>query len=179
MNRLNALLRRLGVVGVIGIGVLLSCVPFYFNALRPAQDELAAQREAAERLRARGPYRPVAADNRSDALRRFYALFPPVEDLPDELERVYALAREAKLELVQGEYRLEKRTVGPLAYRVTLPVRGAYAQIRSFLAAVLKEIPIASVDALRFERKKSVDTQIDAQVRLTIHFQPREKPETR
>jgi hypothetical protein len=39
---------------------------------------------------------------------------------------------------------------------------------------VLKTMPVASVDGLRFERKRAVDTQIDAQVRLTIHFQPGE-----
>ncbi len=174
MSRLHALLRRLGTTGVLGLGVLFFCIPLYFSALRPAERELSAQREAAERLRARGPYRTVSADRRTEELRRFYGLFPPVETLADELERVYALAREAGLELAQGEYRLENRSAGPLAYRITLPIRGTYAQTRSFVAAVLKEMPIVSVDALRFERKKTVETQIDAQVRLTIHFRPRE-----
>jgi hypothetical protein len=35
-------------------------------------------------------------------------------------------------------------------------------------------MPIASVDGLRFERKRVGDTLLDAQVRLTLHFQPRE-----
>ena len=172
MSRLHALLRRLGATGVLGLGVLFFCIPLYFSALRPAERELAARIEAAER--SRGPYRPVAADRRTEELRRFHGLFPSVENLADELERVYALAREAGLELAQGEYRLEKRTAGPLAYRITLPIRGTYAQTRSFVAAVLKEMPVVSVDALRFERKKTVETQVDAQVRLTIHFRPRE-----
>jgi len=73
---------------------------------------------------------------------------------------------------MQGEYRLEKREVGPIAYRITLPIRGNYAQIRTFLDAVLREMPLASVDALRFERKKSADAQLDAQLRLTLHFRP-------
>ena len=165
MSRLHAFLRKLGAAGVLGVGVLFFCIPFYFSALRPAEQELAAQREAAERLRARGPFRPVNADSRSEELRRFYGLFPSADRLPDQLETVYALAREAKLELMQGEYRLEKRDTGLLAYRITLPIRGTYAQIRSFVGSVLKEMPITSVDALRFERKKAVETQIEAQVR--------------
>lgn len=172
MNRLNALLRKLGAAGVLGLGVLFFCTPFYLSAILPAERELSAQREAIERLRSRGPFRPVSADSRSEELRRFYGLFPPTDRLTDQLETVYALAREAKLELMQGEYRLEKRDTGLFAYRVTLPIRGSYAQIRSFVGSVLKEMPIASVDALRFERKKAAETLIDAQVRLTIHVRP-------
>jgi hypothetical protein len=53
-------------------------------------------------------------------------------------------------------------------------MRGTYPQIRGFVAAVLKSIPIASVDGLRFERKKIGETLLDAQMRLTLHFQPSE-----
>lgn len=179
MSRLHGWLRRLGATGVLGLGVLFACAPFYLTALRPAERELAARREAAERLRARGPYRPVASDRRAEELQRFYGLFPPIAALPDELERVHALARDARLELAQGEYRLEKRPAGLLAYRVTLPIRGSYAQTRAFVAAVLDEMPTASVDALRFERKKAAETQVEARVQLTLHFRPQDDADTR
>jgi hypothetical protein len=174
VKRLNAWLARLGAAGVLGVGVLLACAGFYLSAVAPAERELAAQRLAAERLRTRTPHQPVAADGRGEELRRFYGLFPPVEKLTDHLEQLYGLARGAQLELAQGEYRLEKRDAGLWSYRVVLPVRGTYPQIRGFVASVLKTMPVASVDGLRFERKRAVDTQIDAQVRLTIHFQPGE-----
>jgi hypothetical protein len=35
-------------------------------------------------------------------------------------------------------------------------------------------MPIASVDGLRFERKKVGENLLEAQMRLTLHFQPRE-----
>ena len=59
---------------------------------------------------------------------------------------------------------------------MTLPVRGTYPQLRGFLAAVTKDMPIASIDALRFERKKAADTQLEAQVRVTLHARPPETP---
>ena len=59
-----------------------------------------------------------------------------------------------------------------MAYRITLPLRGSYAQLRAFLDSVLREMPIASVDALRFERKRAGDTQLDAQVHLSLYFRP-------
>jgi len=172
VSRINELLSRLGVFGVLGLGLLFFCLPFYFSALRPVQHELAAQRDVAERLRDRGPFRAVTGDDRADDLLRFYALLPPLAQLPEALGQIYALARAASLELMQGEYRLEARDAGPVAYRITLPMRGSYAQLRAFLDAVLREMPLASVDALRFERKKAGEAQLDAQIRMTLHFRP-------
>jgi len=170
--RLNALLRRLGTPGVLGIGVLLACGGFYASALAPAQSEVRAQRLALESLRSRAPYQPVSSSGRAEELRRFRNLFPSASRLTDEVERVHRLARAAGLELAQGDYRLERRPAGLWSYRVTLPVRGTYAQLRDFLGAVLKDMPVASVDALRFERKKAAESQLEAQVRLTLHVRP-------
>src|SRR2546426_1464605 len=50
------------------------------------------------------------------------------------------LARSSGLDLAQGEYRLERRASGLWAYRVTLPVRGSYAQLRGFLGVLLTSI---------------------------------------
>ena len=178
MSRIHDGLQALGPAGVLGIGVLIFCIPFFFSAVRPAERELQAQRSAAERLRARAPFQPVSSGGRAEELRRFYGLFPPLEKLPDELERVYGLARAAKLELLQGEYRLEKPLAGMASYRITLPIRGTYAQIRQFVGAALRSMPIASLDALRFERKRVGDTQLEAQVRLTLYFRPANEGET-
>lgn len=170
--RLNALLRQLGAAGVLGIGVLLACAAFWVSALKPMQAQLAAQRSAQEQLRARTPYQPVSGGGRAEELRRFYELFPPAANLNAELERLHRLARAARLELAQGEYRLERRAAGLWSYRVTLPVRGSYPQVRNFLSAVLKDMPTASIEALRFERKKAADAQLEAQLRLTLYARP-------
>jgi len=173
VSRLQALLRALGPAGVLGVGVLFFCVPFYFSTVRPVERELQAQRAASERLRVRSSFRPVSGDTRAEELRRFYALFPRLDQLPGQLEKIYGLARDAKLELLQGEYRLEHRGGDRLVpYRITLPLRGAYPQVRDFVAATLKSVPNASIDALRFERKNAGDVQLDAQVRLTVYFRP-------
>jgi hypothetical protein len=51
-------------------------------------------------------------------------------------------------------------------------VRGTYPQLRDFLAGVLKDMPVASIDAVRFERKRAAETQLEAQVRVTLHVRP-------
>jgi hypothetical protein len=154
-QRAEALLRRLGTAGIVGLGVLLACAGFYFSALVPLEQEASAQRLALERLKARTPHRPIASGGRAD-----------------ELERLHALARRSGLDLAQGEYRLERRSSGLWAYRVTLPARGNYGQFRDFVGSVLKNMPIASLDGLRFERKKAIETQLEGQLRLTIYARP-------
>lgn len=176
IRRLNALLERLGVAGVLGIAVLLACAGFWVASLKPIQEEVTAQRSALERLRARAPFRPLAADARAEELRRFHGLFPPVEALTGELERLHRLGRAAGLELAQGEYRLERRAAGLWSYRVSLPARGSYPQMRRFVAAVLDEMPVASIDALRFERKRADEPLLEAQLRLTLHVRPNGEP---
>ena len=173
--RAERLLRRLGAFGVLGIGVLMACAAFYVSTLAPAAQELAAQRAAVQRLRARTPYQPVAADGRGEELRRFYRLFPALGELPGRVEHLHRLARRAGLDLAQGDYRLERRPVGLWAYRISLPVRGTYAQLRELGSSVLKEMPIASIEALRFERKNAADAQLEAQLRLTLHVRPPEE----
>lgn len=170
--RLNSALEWLGTAGVLAMGLFIACGALWFSALQPAQDELAAQRAALERLRARAPYQPASAGGRAEELRRFYNLFPSAAALTGELERLHRLGRASRLELAQGEYRLERRASGLWAYRVTLPVRGGYAEVRNFISAVLKDMPTASIDALRFERKKAADAELEAQLRLTLYARP-------
>lgn len=172
MTYLRAFARVLGPFGIAGVVLILLCTTFYAGWLVPAEKELAAQQEAARRLKSRSVLQPVSVDNRGDNLRRFYALFPVSGKIAPEMEKLWAAATGLKIDLQQGEYRLETNGTGLARYRITLPVRGSYSQIRQFVGYVLKEIPTMSVDGLRFERRKISDTQLDAQIKLTLYLQP-------
>jgi Tfp pilus assembly protein PilO len=175
--RLERLLRRLGAAGVLGMGVLLGCGGFYLNAVAPMEARADAERLALQSVQHdASPHRPVSANGAEEEMRPFYELFPSPGELADEVQHLHRLARGAGLDLAQGEYRLERRPAGLSAYRVTLPVRGSYAQLRRFLSAVLSEMPTVSIDGLRFERRKSTDTQLDAQLRVTLHARPSGDP---
>ena len=164
-------LERLGLAGVLGIGVLLFCATFYLSALAPAQRELAGRQSAA--AGAGVPVRPVA--HPGDALAELHSRFPALDTLPSQVERLHRIARSTGLQLQHGDYRLEVPPAGLVAYRVSLPARGEYRALRSFIGAVLKEMPVAAVDRVRFERKKPGDAQLEAQIQLTLFFRP-EKP---
>jgi hypothetical protein len=178
MKTVQASLRRLGVPGVVGLGVMFACLPFYLSSVRPAERELHARRIAVEQARVRSSIQTVSAPRTAD-LGRFYQAFPAMDRLPDELERLYALARTAHLDPSQGDYRLEQRGAGLASYRITLPLRGSYPDIREFLSETLKQMPYAAVDGLRFERKKVGDAQLEAQVRVTLFFRPGNSSEIR
>jgi hypothetical protein len=167
---LRRILEALGAPGVIGIGVLVFCLPFYLASVAPAEREV-AKRSAAAAKTTRLAGQPVSAPDGAADLERFYRRFPTLDALQSELESLYAHARASKLQLAQGEYRLEKGA-GLASYRVTLPVRGSYAQVRQFVGHVLKDMPTASLDAVRFDRRKAGDAQLEAQVRLTIYLRP-------
>ena len=132
MRRLQQLVEALRAAGVIGLGVLLFCLPFYFSALAPLEKDAARRALTAERQRARLPAQPVTVDGAAE-LARFHGMFPPVQRLGAEVEALYSHARASGLQLQQGEYRLESKTGALSAYRVTLPVRGSYGQIRQFV----------------------------------------------
>ena len=173
------LLEALGPLGVVGIGLLLAFLPFYLSAIAPAEQALAHQRFAAERLPAHAQTRAAAAESRAQQLRSFERLFPPVARLPDELERLYGLARDAHLDLSRGNYRLEDDGGPLLQYRVTLPLHGTYPGIRQFLAQVLHAMPAVSVDALQFERDGVQAPMLNAQVQLTVYFRSSRRSEAR
>ncbi len=170
MRRVEILLAELGPWGIAAIGVLLFCAAFEVGALRPAEQELATLRLAAQRRGALDAARAQPAAAQQQGYQRFYALFPPLEQLPGELERLYGLAREAGVDLPRAEYRLDDRGAPLAAYRVSLPLRGPYPRIRAFLGATLQAMPTAAVDALLLERKRPDDAEIDAQLRMTLYF---------
>jgi hypothetical protein len=172
MKRIELLLQELGPWGIAAIGVLLFCVAFEAGALRPAEQEVAALRLSVER---RGALQAAAAPADGGS-RRFYELFPPIERLPDELERLYGLAQAAGVDLPRADYRLDAQD-GPLAaYRVTLPLRGPYPRVRAFISAALEAMPAAALEALLLERRRAEDTAIDAQLRLTLYFRAATAP---
>jgi len=162
---------QLGLAGVLGIGVLLFCATFYFSTLRPAQDELAARHSAAAGTSV--SVQPVA--HSTDPLAELHSRFPALDTLPAQVERLHRIARSTGLQLQHGDYRLEVPPAGLVAYRVSLPARGEYRALRTFIGAVLKEMPVAAVERVRFERKKPGDAQLEAQIQLTLFFRP-EKP---
>ena len=104
-------------------------------------------------------------------LEEFYRFFPGEQSAPDWLYRIQDAADRQKVQLSAGDYRMV-RTPGSrlLAYQVSYPIKGSYAQVRKFLAQVLRSVPNASLDDVSFRRDAISQAEVQATVRLTIHL---------
>lgn len=164
--RLNAWLERLGAAGVIALGLLCFDAALFFSGVLPARERANA---AEERLRESGSRLPATrAAAVRDPLERLLAVFPPPAAIPDELARLFRIAEEQRLQLLQGDYRLEKQGELLQVYRVSLPLRGSYAQVRAFIAAALNAMPYLSLDSIRFERQRVGDASVETQVKFSL-----------
>lgn len=100
------------------------------------------------------------------AFRRF---FEPQEQTADSLARLYAIGREAGVELRSADYRMQKAGARIELYEIVLPVTGSYAQIRAFLERTARRIPALSLDEVSLMRQNTKEALVQADVRLTLH----------
>jgi len=170
-RRAERLLRRVGRPGIAAIGLMLACMTFWLSAMLPLAERRAVAVAGIEAIDAR--LKSGRAIRAGAGLDEFYGFFRGDRRPADWLEVIYRLARENGLDLRQGTYRYNRVSGERLVrYEVNLPVRGPYVQIRRFLADVLNEIPIAALDQVSFEKRSVGDPTIEAQLRITLYFDP-------
>lgn len=167
-------LRALGPAGVIGIGLAIFALVFALFALWPARARLQEARLDAlgAQARASRPQQAKPVDNSPAAqLTAFHKAFPARPEAPDWLDKIYAVAEQEGLQVQHGEYSLAFDSKTDLAkYRILLPLKGNYMQIRAFLGAVLQEVPYLALDDVDLKRPTVGDTQVEARVRLSLYL---------
>jgi hypothetical protein len=120
------------------------------------------------------PQLPVQREKGAGPLADFYGFFPALETLPGALAHVYVIAEKAGINLDKGEYRLIASPEERLTrYEAVFPVRGNYTQVRAFAVSVLHDLPFASLDDLKLEKKRAEDTVLDSQIKLTFYLRPK------
>ena len=154
------------------VGLAVTAASFHFSVVRPAQDELAALQRKIVALRAQHPIgAPGSRQNPRLQLVRFYESFPSESHAPNWLARVYAAAQSNRLELLRGDYRTVRDGQRQLTeYRITLPLKGNYPNIRGFLNTVLSELPSIALDNVACERQKIGESTVQVTVRLTLYL---------
>jgi hypothetical protein len=169
-------LTQLGLPGMIALGLLTFNLAFYFSALVPVQEKVATMEHDIATMRqhtqsSTKAIREAAATTPQAQLAAFYKSFPGVDGTPDLLQTLYKAAAASKVELDQGAYRLVTEHGNRLhSYQVTLPVKGTYPQIKSFLARAIKDIPTLSLDSISFQRQGIADPTISSEVKLTLYL---------
>lgn len=157
-----------GVVGCLAIVLALLGRALWLPAQRAEIDEFNRQIQAAaqtqQRLATPQPTQPVP-------LTTFYRFFPPVDTIPDWIDKLSELAGKHKLALAKAQYQLEP--MPPLRlrqYRITLPLTGRYLDIRQFLQDLLQTMPHAVLDDASFERKDLSQGNVTANIQFRMVF---------
>jgi len=164
---------RLGTMGVVGIGLLVFAVAFYFSALRPGEralGELRVEARDLERQLQMGGSLATRERTPSEQLAAFYAFFPASGETSALLKRISAAAGSRGLELQSGEYRMQQSQGARLArYEITLPLKGSYTQVRDFVADVLAAVPAAVLEEVNLRRESIESARLEARVRFTVY----------
>jgi Tfp pilus assembly protein PilO len=178
MNVLVETLRErveaLGWPGVVGIALLVFAGAAWVSAVQPAVAERDLLQLEAEKLERRSRGGATAAERPPsvpEQLATFYAFFPGAASTPDWLAKVNAAAQANGLVLAAGEYKVSKAGTPRLArYQVTLPVQGAYPQIRGFIGDVLAEVPAAVIEEVSLKRENVESAKLEARIRITLYL---------
>jgi Tfp pilus assembly protein PilO len=170
-TRLRQIRDNLGVVGLAALGVLGGAAFFFLVVLKPLEARnQQLERQLSTRLRQDTSASDlVRASTPAAKLAAFYRYFETQEQTTDSLARLYAIGKEAGVELRSAGYRMQKAGVRIERYEIALPVTGSYAQIRAFLEKALLQIPVLSLDQVSFKRQNTKEALVHADVRLTLH----------
>jgi len=163
-------LQRLGWRGWLG-AVLTACAAFaYATLIVPGASHRDALAESTRLADPPGAKRTRVVQGDAEAeLQQFWRTLPSTASVPQWLGRIRSAAVLSGLALHSVDYKLERTPDSPLMqYRITLPARGSYGQVRTFIGMVLSEVPAASVDDIQFKREEGNSRQLDARIRLTL-----------
>ena len=159
--------------GALGAALLLAAAGYGAAVLLPQQQALDALQAKAERLERRTAALRSGAEAAplSAAARRaqFFGGLPAQAELTQHIERIYAAAALEQLSLLHGEYTgAEVAGTGLVRYRLVLPVKGSYGQVKRFIAAATAAIPGLALDDLGLQRGTVGEAQLEAKVQLSL-----------
>lgn len=175
MNRLRRHLQQLGAPGVIGLllgasALALSAFTLWPTHQRSTELQQRLSRQLAEREAERTHQAETARDPPQNRLAQFYLAFPEQKALPEWLEKIYALAGDQSLTLEQAQYKLVPEASGRLArYEISLPVSGAYPQLRRFIEKSLAEIPALALRDLDLKRDGIDKDTVEAALQFVLY----------
>jgi hypothetical protein len=167
-----SLLDRLGIPGVISLGLMLFCLSFYLGNLGPAQEALKdLKQEAAQLLAAAGGQAEEISETAATKHSVSLQPLPFLNAFPQILHDLNALAEQHRLIMEDASYTLTE-DAGQRRMEINLPFKTGYLPLRAYLRAILLLKIAPSLDELTLKRQRSTDPLIEANLRLFYYFAP-------
>lgn len=163
-------LQALGIPGFVGVGLLLFCASFYVGTIAPMQTQLGSLTTEAKKLAT--ALRSSASNNASAAPVETKAAsgeINPVADAMEIIRRLNAAAETAAVTVDRTSYTTtEKDSVRRI--EVSLPTKGGYLAIRSYLRDALTVGRDAQIDSLVLQRARATDAVLGADLKLSFEL---------
>ena len=188
----NQTIKKLGLLGMLGLVITLGCCLFYVTQLLPQQNKIQDLTSQLQQVNANQNSQSNSKQNSeknnvlakqvslADA-EKFYATFSASASLPNTIELIRENAQKQKLVLTRGDYKLiQTKAAQPIKqqtnsqtkqlarYEMVLPVTGSYQQIRTFITQVLYQLPALALGDVQIKRENTLNSLVDA--RLTFVF---------
>lgn len=159
--------------GAFGALLLLAGAGYGAGVLLPERDTLAANEQKVARAERRAAAvksglreAPLSPAQRRE---RFFNALPASGEVTQSVERIYAAAAAEKLSLMHGEYTGAELPAADLVrYKITLPLKGDYGQVRRFIATSLQTVPGLALDDVALQRPTIGEAQVEARVQLSL-----------
>ncbi|HEX6008357.1 MAG TPA: GspMb/PilO family protein [Burkholderiales bacterium] len=170
---LRRVCHELGTMGLASIAIIAGAILFLFTMLKPLEARnVELQHEIAlnARQNASTDANLVRTSTPAAKMAAFYHFLSTDRPMTEWLGRLYAAGQAAGVELQSADYRMQKTGTRIERYQIRIPLRGNYAQIRGFLDNALVDIPVLSLDEVKFKRERASDAQIEAELLLSLHL---------
>jgi len=162
---MNALSKRLGISGIIGAGLLIFSLSYYFNAVLPDQASLVELQREVSKLESSIPIRPIPSSPTPPSLRTL----PPFDSSQDLMAHLATLAEQSSAAISRATFRITK-DAGSQRYEVYLPLKTSYPNLRAFLKEALALSPASTIAEIDLHRSLATDAEIEATVHLIYYF---------
>lgn len=101
----------------------------------------------------------------------FQARLTKRENLPQIIKMLFTAAERQHLSLKQADYKLISHASGEYqVYRIVLPIKGGYADIRRFAATVLAEVDAVALEEIAFKREGIASPVTEANMHFAVYL---------
>lgn len=158
--------QRLGLPGVLAIGIVVFCAALHFSVGRSLRMEVigleaeqAAQRAASAKHARRGP-------QDLDAMLRE---LPKEAELANHLARIHQMARKQGVILQRGSFEFSAESHGRIGrQQMTFQTHAPYSAVRHFLRETLAAMPALALEDVAINRSQAEPDDIEATLRFSI-----------
>jgi hypothetical protein len=161
---------NIGRLSGAGLVLLTTSAVLWLSTLLPLRQSVEQLRDDVARLEtAARSGGSSATGSLAGQARTFLRQLPTRTELPGLLTVVVSQASAAGLELERGEYQFLPAKTGRInRYRLAFPVRGTYAQVRTFVDSTLAALPAVALEELKLEREDIGDEQLQADLHFAV-----------